>query len=409
AREFLGGYDRPNIRYAVVLKDQARKQLLQFLQGRPRDESGIVYCLSRRKVEEVSRWLAEHGYAAVPYHAGLDAATRNAHQERFARESRLIVVATIAFGMGIDKPDVRFVAHLDMPRSIEAYYQETGRAGRDGLPAEAWMAYGLADVVTLRQLSAQSQADEAFKRVEQRRLNALLGYCETVRCRRQVLLEYFSDSCEPCGNCDTCLVPVETWDGTLAAQKALSAAFRTGQRFGAGYLTDVLRGHETDRIRSLGHQRLPTFGVGKELDERQWGSVFRQLVAGGYLAVDMAGHGSLGLTPRSKPLLKGEQRMLLRRDPVRPPRPVRKAAAPSAGDVDPRLWEALRACRRELAATQGLPPYCVLHDSSLLEMARRRPTTRAELASIPGWGEVKLARYADAFLDVLGTAMSWNH
>ncbi len=400
ARSFIGGYDRPNIRYTVVPKENGKKQLLEFLRERPIDQSGIVYCLSRRKVEEVSAWLVQQGRRAVPYHAGLDTQVRNLHQERFLRETGLIVVATIAFGMGIDKPDVRYVVHLDMPRSIEAYYQETGRAGRDGLPAEAWMAYGFADVVAHRQMSAQSQAQDSFKRIEQRRLNALLGYCETVRCRRQVLLEYFSDSCAPCGNCDTCLAPVESWDGTEVGQKALSAVYRTGQRFGAGHLIDLLRGHETPRMRSLGHVSLPTFGVGKELDEKQWSSVFRQLVAAGYLTVDLAGHGSLTFTPRSSALLKGQERIELRRDRKRSSKSAPRSTTMDV-DVDEGLLARLKARRRELAQEQNLPPYCVLHDSTLIEMARSRPASRAELSRISGWGEVKLGRYGDEFLAVL--------
>ncbi len=402
ARQFIGGYDRPNIRYSVVLKDNGKQQLLQFLQARPRDHSGIVYCLSRRKVEEVATWLCQQGWKALPYHAGLETSLRHEHQERFLRESGLIVVATIAFGMGIDKPDVRFVAHLDMPRSIEAYYQETGRAGRDGLPAEAWMTYGLQDVVTHRQMSQQSQADESFKRVEQRRLNSLLGYCETVRCRRQVLLEYFSDSCQPCGNCDTCLAPVEKYDGTELCRKALSAVYRTGQRFGAGHLTDLLRGKETERMRSLGHLKLPTFGVGQELDERQWSSVFRQLVAAGYLSVDISGHGSLTLTKRAPALLKGEDSLELRRDPKKSKaaRPAQKTVVLDA-DVDADLLARLKARRRELAASQNIPPYMVLHDSTLIEMARCKPANLFELGGISGWGEAKLSRYGDDFLEVV--------
>ncbi len=415
ARVFTAGFDRPNLYYAVTVKHNPRTQLLDFLRaqrsGVSREPSGIVYCLSRRRVEETAQFLQEKGYLALPYHAGLDAEVRKRHQERFLREDGLVMVATIAFGMGIDKPDVRFVAHLDLPSSIEAYYQETGRAGRDGQPANLLMTYGLADVVLRRQLLQSSQADELHRRVEQRKLEALLGYCETTRCRRQVLLGYFGDA-HPgaCGFCDNCLHPPEHFDGTLVAQKALSAVYRTGQQFGAAYLIDVLTGHVNERIERNGHHLLKTFGVGRELDKTSWHSVLRQLIAAGLLSVDVAGHGSILLGERSWPVLRGQTAVELRRDTLeaRPGRARRtdRAARPSersaarGSDGDP-LFEALRGKRRELAAAQGVPPYIIFHDTTLREMAQLRPLDLAALARVSGVGKAKLERYGAAFLAVL--------
>ncbi|MBI3930310.1 MAG: DNA helicase RecQ, partial [Armatimonadetes bacterium] len=407
ARVFVGGFDRPNIRYEVVLRDRTMPQLLDFLQ-RHRGESGIIYCLSRAKTERVSAALTAEGLLTLPYHAGLDASVRSLHQRRFAVEPGLVIVATIAFGMGIDKPDVRFVAHLDLPRSLEAYYQETGRAGRDGDPAEAWMCYGLADLVMLQRMMAESQAPDAIKRVEQSKLQALLGFCETVRCRRQVLLGYFGQALEaPCGNCDTCLKPVDRFDGTVAAQKAMSAAFRTGQRFGAEYLIDVLLGQESERIRANRHHELKTFGVGKELERAQWRSVLRQLVAARLLEVDVGGHGGIRLTPASGGVLKGEERVELRKDSLE--RPSRRKAKPGAEttnvvELSPEegeLFVRLSARRLELARAQSIPAYMVFHDATLREMIRRRPRTLAEMAAVNGVGAAKLERYGALFLEEL--------
>jgi len=412
ARRFVSSFDRPNIRYTVVDKQNARQQFLAFYRQRHAGEAGIVYCLSRKSVDSTAAWLAERGVDALPYHAGLDGRTRRAHQQRFLDDDGVVVVATIAFGMGIDKPDVRFVAHLDVPKSLEGYYQETGRAGRDGLPADAFMAYGLNDVVTMRRMLASGEGDEAFKRVEGQRLDALLGFCETARCRRQVLLGYFGEVlAEPCGNCDTCLSPPETFDGTLVAQKALSAVARTGQRFGAGHLIDVLMGKDTPRMRRFGHDRLPTFGVGTELSERQWRSVLRQLVAAGALGTDAEGYGSLKLTARAARLLREEERLTLRRDVARPVpgaerrgRPGRAPAAGDLGGVDLALFEALRALRKRLAKAQGVPPYVIFHDATLRQMALERPQSAAALASVSGVGETKLERYGEAFLEVIAEA-----
>ncbi len=404
ARVFVGGFDRPNIRYQIKAKDNPRQQLLAFLEGEHRGDAGIVYCLSRRSVDETANWLRERGWPALPYHAGLSDADRRRHQERFISEEGVIIVATIAFGMGIDKPNVRFVAHMDLPKSIEAYYQETGRAGRDGLPADAWMVYGLTDVIRLRQMLEASEADEQHKRVERSKLEAVLGYCEVTGCRRQVLLSYFDEVMEtPCGNCDTCLQPIDAWDGTEAARKALSCVYRTGQRFGVNYLIDVLLGKSNDRMRRFRHDAVSTFGIGTELDNRQWRSVFRQLVAGGFLGVDMDGHGGLHLTTASRGVLRGETTLLLRRDlaPEKRRRAKTERAAPITVDDDAPLWEALRAHRLELAKAQGVPPYVIFHDSALLEMTRTVPTSLAALASISGVGQVKLERYGDSFLGVL--------
>ena len=359
ARVFIGGFDRPNIRYQIRAKDNPRQQLLAFLEGEHRGHAGIVYCLSRRSVDETAIWLRERGWPALPYHAGLPDADRHRHQERFISEEGVIIVATIAFGMGIDKPNVRFVAHMDLPKSIEAYYQETGRAGRDGLPADAWMVYGLTDVIRLRQMLEASAADEQHKRVERSKLEAVLGYCEVTGCRRQVLLSYFDEVMEtPCGNCDTCLQPIDAWDGTEAARKALSCVYRTDQRFGVNYLIDVLLGKSNERMQRFRHDTISTFGIGADMDQRQWRSVFRQLVARGLLGVDMEGHGGLHLTPSSRGVLRGETTLLLRKDltPEKTKRVKAERAQPLTSDDDASLWEALRSHRLELAKVQGVPP-----------------------------------------------------
>jgi len=408
ARHFVSGFDRPNIQYRITPKTNANKQLLDFIKAEHEGDCGIVYCLSRNKVDATARMLADKGYTALPYHAGLDATARARHQERFLREDGVIIVATIAFGMGIDKPDVRFVAHLDLPKSLEAYDQETGRAGRDGKPSTAWMVYGLQDVIKLRQMLEASQGNDQFKRVERQKLDAMLGLCEVTRCRRQVLLRYFGDELEqPCGNCDTCLTPPETWDGTVAVQKALSCVYRTGQRFGVNYLIDVLRGSENERILQSGHQAISTYGIGTELSANEWKSVFRQLVANGYLRADPEGYGALQLTEQCRPLLKGEQAIELRKDPVAKKSSSSRSAGKRSGPAireqitDQAGWDALRACRKELADKQGVPPYVIFHDTTLFDMLERRPETLEQLAEVSGVGAAKLEKYGEVFLQTL--------
>jgi len=398
----IGGFDRPNIRYMVQAKTDARRQLLGFLKGHA-GEAGIVYCLSRKKVESVAEWLRAQGFDALPYHAGLDAETRAAHQRRFLNDDAVVIVATIAFGMGIDKPDVRFVAHLDLPKSIESYYQETGRAGRDGEPAEAWMVYGVQDVVQLRQLVDGGNADDEHKRRERQKLDALLGWCEVTSCRRRPLLEYFGEHApEPCGNCDNCIAPPATWDGTDAARKLLSAVYRTGQRFGAAHVVDVLLGNATDKVRQNRHDRLSVFGIGTELSANAWRSVVRQLVVLGYLRADAERYGALTLTEQSRPLLRGEAKLELREDTKVPSTGGKKArAADTAAPADERLFEALRDCRRRIATEQGVPPYVIFHDATLKAMAADRPTSPEALLGLPGVGRTKLERYGDRFLEVL--------
>ncbi|MEJ2530662.1 MAG: DNA helicase RecQ [Halioglobus sp.] len=401
ARQFIAGFDRPNIRYRIALKLNARQQLLRFLRDEHPADAGIVYCLSRNKTEETARWLQDQDFTALPYHAGLDSATQAQTQARFLREEGVIVVATIAFGMGIDKPDVRFVAHLDMPKTVEAYYQETGRAGRDGLPADAWMIYGLRDVIKLRQMMASSQGSEDHKRAEQHRLNAMLGLCEITSCRRQALLGYFGETLEqPCGNCDNCLEPVTTWDGTEASRMALSAVYRTGQRFGVNHLVDVLRGAGSDKIHQFDHHLLPTYGVGSDLDGNQWRSVFRQLVARGYLSVDLERFGALRLEGKCRPLLRGEEEIRLRRDATKPAA-KKQTRTPLPADIDVGLWEALRERRRQLAEAQGVPPYVIFHDRTLQEICSTLPRNLAQFGRISGVGERKLEKYGAEFLAVL--------
>jgi len=401
AGQFIAGFDRPNIRYRIALKHNPKPQLLRFLQDEHPQDAGIVYCLSRKKTEDIASWLQQQGFNALPYHAGLPAVTRADTQARFLREEGVIIVATIAFGMGIDKPDVRFVAHLDMPKTVEAYYQETGRAGRDGAAADAWMIYGLQDVIKLRQMMESSDGSAEHKRAEQHRLNAMLGLCEITTCRRQSLLNYFGDALPgPCGNCDTCLEPVDTWDGTEAARMALSAVYRTGQRFGVNHLIDVLRGADNDKIFQFDHHHLPTYGVGKDLDNNQWRSVFRQLVARGYLSVDLERFGALRLEEQCRLLLRGEQQIQLRRDAKRKAaKRQTKTALPT--DIDVALWEALRDRRRELAEEQGVPPYVIFHDRTLQEMCTSLPQNLAQFGRITGVGERKLDKYGDTFLQVI--------
>jgi len=406
ARVFAAGFDRPNIRYRVVEKHEARQQLLAFIDAEHQGDAGIVYCRTRDKVSEVAAWLAAKGRTALPYHAGMDSTVRARHHDQFLREEVVVIVATVAFGMGIDKPNVRFVAHLDAPKSLEAYYQETGRAGRDGLPADAWMTYGMSDVTSLLGMLAGSDLNEAQKRIERAKLNALLGFCETTKCRRQVLLGYFGErEHAPCGNCDTCLAPPKAWDGLVVAQKALSAVARTGERFGVAYLTDILLGTATERVHQFGHDQLKTFGVGTELDKRRWRSVFRQLVAQGHLDVDIEGHGGLRLGETAREVLRGSVPVSFRDEPERAVRVSRKRAAGAPVETldgaDAELWQALRAKRLALAKEQGVPPYIIFHDTTLLEMARRRPHDRAALAEIPGVGRSKLERYGEIFLSVI--------
>jgi len=411
-RTFVTGFDRPNIRYRVVPKSDPLRQLLTFLREEHVGDAGIVYRLSRKQVEKSAVFLVENGIPALPYHAGLPKKVRRANQERFLREDGLVMTATIAFGMGIDKPDVRFVAHLDLPKSIEAYYQETGRAGRDGLPADAWMTYGLQDVILLRKMAESSEADAMHKRREQQQLDAMLGYCEVVECRRGILLQHFGeDLTAPCGNCDTCLEPVDTFDGTEAVQKALSCVARTGQRFGAQHVIDVLRGSENERVLRWGHDRLSTHGIGLELDPMGWRSVMRQLVARGVLALDPEGYGGLRLTEAAMPILRGEEELQLRRDVLkRTPsakakRRARLAFVAEDGDLDDpvaqTLFEKLRARRRELAEEQGVPPYVIFHDRALAAMAVHRPVTAEAFLGIGGVGEKKLERYGAVFMELI--------
>jgi len=404
AARFVVGFDRPNIRYRIGLKHNARQQLLAFLKTEHPNDAGIVYCLSRKKTEETASWLTTQGFTALPYHAGLPATERAAHQARFLREESVVMVATIAFGMGIDKPDVRFVAHLDLPKTIEAYYQETGRAGRDGAPANAWMIYGLQDVIKLRQMMQSSQGSEQHKRIEQHRLNAMLGLCEITSCRRQALLDYFGETYpEPCGNCDSCLEPAQTWDATEACRMALSAVARTGERFGVNHLIDVLKGKETDKIWQFDHHHLPTFGVGDALDNNQWRSVFRQLVGRGYLSVDLQGFGALKLQEKCRPLLRGECDIALRLDQKQKVA-KRQTKTPLPDDINVALWEALRDCRRELAEAQGVPPYVIFHDSTLVEMCSMVPKTLDAFSKLSGVGERKLMKYGEAFIAAIKNA-----
>ncbi len=402
ARIFISSFDRPNIRYTIVDKEDARTQLLRFIREEHAGEAGIVYCLSRKKVDETAAWLAAQGVRALPYHAGMEAAERAANQERFQREDGVVMVATIAFGMGIDKPDVRFVAHLDLPKSIEGYYQETGRAGRDGLPADAWMAYGLGDVVQLRRMMEQSEGGEEFRRISFAKLDALLGLCETAGCRRVRLLDYFSEASAPCGNCDTCLAPPQTWDASEAARKALSCIYRTGQRFGAVHLMDVLRGKATERVSQWNHHQLNVFGAGADLDEATWRTVFRQLVALGYARPDHDAHGGLRLTETSRAVLKGEQQVEMRRAvPRRGKSPKARSGAAIPAGVDADLLARLKAWRSEQARTQSVPPYVVFHDSTLAGIAAAHPRNLDGLSVITGIGAKKLERYGPALLELL--------
>lgn len=411
AEQFVASFDRPNIHYRVTQKNNARQQLLQFLEREHANDAGIIYCLSRKKVEETAAWLSEKGWYALPYHAGLDIKLREKNQRQFLRDEGVIMVATIAFGMGIDKPNVRFVAHLDLPKSMEGYYQETGRAGRDGLNANAWMAYGLSDVVFMRQMLDNGDASEERKHLERQKLDALLGFCESTSCRHQTLLRYFGEA-HPgdCGQCDNCLTPVDTWDATEAAQMALSCVYRTGQRFGVVHLIDVLLGKTNDKIQQFNHHTISTFGIGKAYPASQWSSIFRQLVAAGFLAADTQAYGGLKLSDAARPVLKGEKRVWLRQDIApetlkrntlsKAERISRSKEAFEGANDDP-LWLALKAERLRLAREQGVPPYLIFHDSTLLEIMHQKPQSLDDFANISGVGQAKLMKYADSFLAVL--------
>ena len=407
AKQFISSFDRPNIRYSVVIKNNARSQLNKFIGDEHREDSGIVYCLTRKKVEKTAEWLSKKGYKAYPYHAGLDAATRMKHQRIFQNQENVIIVATIAFGMGIDKPNVRFVAHLDMPKNIESYYQETGRAGRDGENSSAWMAYNLSDITMIRKILESSEGDNEFKRIQYQRLQAMIGYCETVECRRHVLLNYFGESYDKkCGNCDTCLDKIETWDGTEAAQKAMSCIYRTKELFGVKYLIDVLLGKDNKRIKNFRHHRVSTFGIGKDLSEHEWRSVFRQIVAAGYVAVDMKGHGGLFLTKKGKTILKAKEKIFLRKDTFIPGKSIDKSrkGAPSISIDLPAsnsLFEDLRKLRLEISKIENVPPYVIFHDRTLKEIAHQKPKSLEKLNGIFGVGASKLEKYGVQFLAIV--------
>lgn len=408
-RVFVSSFDRPNIRYKVMPKDNEKKQLLAFLENEHKGDSGIVYCISRKKVMDTAEWLQKQGYDVWPYHAGLKKDERMKNQERFIKDDGVIMVATIAFGMGIDKPDVRFVAHLDLPKSVESYYQETGRAGRDGLPSDAWMVYGAEDIVKLRQFIMMSDATGEHKMLEHQKLDALVGYAETIRCRRQVLLEYFGEKSDDksCENCDTCLEPVKSFDGTLQVQKALSCIYRTGQMFGVTHLINVLLGKEDEKVKRFNHNKISTFGIGQEYDKTQWKSVFRQIIATGLVMVDLEAYGALKLTAQSNKILRGEEKIHLREDvmakknssKVKKEKPAKRSTLSNSEDET--LFQELRACRLSLAKEQGVPPYVIFHDSTLIEMVNKKPSSLYELSFISGVGHSKLDRYGDQFLTII--------
>ncbi|MEE8366619.1 MAG: DNA helicase RecQ [Gammaproteobacteria bacterium] len=409
ARVFIHSFDRANIFYRISEGQNNRERLWRFIRSNHAADAGIVYCLSRKRVEAVADWLCRQGRIALPYHAGMDANTRALHQHRFLVEEGVIIVATIAFGMGIDKPDVRFVAHLNMPKTIEGYYQETGRGGRDGLPANAWLAYGMQDVISLRQMHQQSEASEDFKRHQHRKLESMLGLCEQVSCRRQTLLAYFDEILDQaCGHCDNCVEPPTTWDATEAARKALSCVYRTGQRFGANYVIDVLMGKPHERISRNRHDRISTWGIGIELSVHQWRSLFRQLLVYDYLESDSDQYGGLRLTPRARPLLNGGENLMLREVSRTQQKSVTRSARPSLEATDQPLFDALRALRKSLADERGVPPYVIFHDKTLHQMIASLPTNLLEMADINGVGEQKLERFGEAFLAVIHKFNEFN-
>lgn len=407
AKVFVSSFDRPNIQYRVMTKDNPKEQIVKFLKAEQEGNSGIIYCLSRNSVEETAAYLLGLGFKAMPYHAGLDRKTRDVNQMRFLREDGVIMVATIAFGMGIDKPDVRFVAHLDLPKNMESYYQETGRAGRDGLPSVAWMVYSMQDIAQLSRMVDSSEADENYKRILRHKLNAIIGYCETVKCRRQVILEYFGEKDSlPCGNCDTCLQPVETIDGTELAQKALSCVFRTGENFGAGHLIDILKGENSEKVRKFRHDQLKTFGVGKDISENQWRSIFRQLAAAGFIKVDIQNFGGIKLTDKSSNILKGQTTVVFRKDPDKVlygRKKSKKSPAKGKGVVSANagLYDALRKLRTEIAEEFNYAPYMVLHNKALEDMVRIRPKNMIEMGQVYGMGQKKMLMFGRRFLEAV--------
>jgi ATP-dependent DNA helicase RecQ len=405
-RTFISGFDRPNIHYSIIIKDSSKQQILKFVKEKYANDSGIIYCLSRKQTEEMAEWLVEQGCNALPYHAGLDPQVRARNQERFLSEDAVVMVATIAFGMGIDKPDVRYVAHMSIPKNIEAYYQETGRAGRDGLPAEAMMVYGTADVAMQRSFIENSTAPDNQKRIEHQKLNALLGLCEAASCRRQIILEYFGDKSEPCGNCDTCLNAPVTFDGTIVAQKAISAVYRTGQRFGANYVIDILLGKSNERVVQFGHDSLSTFGIGADQSKQEWQSIFRQLVAANFLKVDIAEHGGLKITAYGHSFLKEKRTLTLRKytGKIKTKTFAKTAVVEFENDAAENLFAALKAKRFELAKAAKVPPYVIFHDKTLREMAINKPSSPEELLGMAGVGETKMKRYGQEFLDVIASA-----
>jgi ATP-dependent DNA helicase RecQ len=398
---YVSSFDRPNIHYVVQPKSEAKAQLINFLRDH-KDEAGIVYCMSRNRVDGIAAWLRERGVKALPYHAGLSADERSRNQHQFLREDGVVIVATVAFGMGIDKPDVRFVAHLDLPKNIESYYQETGRAGRDGQPSIAWMVYGLQDVMRIVKMVQGSNANEQFKRAERSKIDSILAWCEVITCRRRALLNYFGEATEgACGNCDICQNPPRTWDATQAAQKLLSTIYRTGQRFGSGQVIDVLRGKDTAKVNQFGHQKLSTYGIGADVSDQQWRSILRQLIVQNYLLVNDAQYGAIQLAEKARSLLRGEIKLFLREDALslKPERPKKLPLKVDASDRE--LWEALKVCRKQLAEEQGVPPFHIFHDATLMEMMQYRPKDKSELLTINGIGEVKLERFGEEFLEVL--------
>ena len=411
AREFVSSFDRPNIRYQIVEKENGRRQLLDFIRSEHAGDAGIVYCLSRKKVEETAEFLNENGLHALPYHAGMDNAIRSRHQSRFLREDGIVMVATIAFGMGIDKPDVRFVAHLDLPKSLEGYYQETGRAGRDGTPANAWMAYGLQDVVQQRRMIEESEVDSSYKRVQSGKLDAMLGLCETLSCRRVRLLDYFGQSSTPCGNCDTCMTPPVSFDATEAVQKLLSTIYRVGQRFGAVHVLEVLRGVDAEKVRQWRHHELSTFGIGSDKSEAEWRAILRQVIALGLVDIDHESYGALKLSAAARPVLKGEQQIALRRyqKPVKQKRTTSKPSGFVETDLSvsqQALFERLRWWRVETAREHNVPAYVIFHDATLREIAKAMPASIDGLRVVSGVGEKKLQSYGAQIIALIGETLS---